>query len=707
MSPFRQSEDNKDISNLNLNTVDRLKKELVTKSLYQFAKMFWSTVEPAPLKDHWLLKYYAELFQFVVRRYLPAYIKEDWKSEEEINDIKKRLQKMYPDYNVFAIDPNKRNISLNVPPRHTKSLFINVIAAVWLVSIIPLEVASVSHTQRLSNTLNAKRQKLMNSDLYKKLFGEVVLTENTKAALKTDNGISLYNIAYTSMLGFGFDILNLDDLIDSTDAKKQQENFKTAMDFLQHTMPSRANNPLESIIFNIQQRLAINDPTGFFMETAPDTFNFITIPSEFQENTIYIMPCSGQFVICKEGEYLWPERFGDYSIQKTLAGESIYKTQYLQLPGSESSYAKEEYFIGVTPDEVNDILDDPDFEYASHDLPIKDKESSDLMGSIKASYKNNKLVIEDVFEGKMSFTKQKQYIINLGSSLRGLIQLLEDKANAPAVMDELQGEVTGLIPFSPGLNSKATRLEMAISRMISKNVVFLKSHWNPLLMQWEYTPEMKKLIQRILDFPNVKHDDIVDAFSQLVIYVFTKKQAGILSKSISNDNIIGAFDSSITKRQSGFTAAVLREGNAYKMLKSYYDPFDDIFYFFQENTFRGNIGDAIVSINKFTEDCDFIIDATKENIIYNNFIHQIPQLLNQDDNRALSQQHTQIASGLEMNKIKFVKELVEMRQDMDTLSYNRDQLEKGIEKVEGSEGYVACMKTIIYFHKGDSEFIEF
>ena len=221
------------------------------------------------------------------------------------------------------------------------------------------------------------------------------------------------------------------------------------------------------------------------------------------------------------------------------------------------------------------------------------------------------------------------------------------------------------------------------------------------------TPEMKKLIQRILDFPNVKHDDIVDAFSELVIYVFTKKQSGILSKSISNDNIIGAFDSSITKRQSGFTAAVLREGNAYKMLKSYYDTFDDIFYFFQENTFRGNIGEAIAEINEFTEDCDFIIDATKENIIYNNFIHQIPQLLNQDDDRALSQQHTQIASGLEINKIKFVKELVEMRQDMDTLSYNRDQLEKGIEKVEGSEGYVACMKTIIYFHKGDSEFIEF
>src|SRR5690606_2008308 len=144
---------------------------------------------------------------------------------------------------------------------------------------------------------------------YKRYFGEVTLVENRKDKMTTDKGAVLYNISYTSMTGFGFDVLNLDDLIDANDATKQQENFATAISFLDHTLASRANNILTAVIFNVQQRLAVNDPTGYFMEHRADEFDFVSIPSEFEEDTIYIMPCSGKIIVCDKGSYLWPKRF--------------------------------------------------------------------------------------------------------------------------------------------------------------------------------------------------------------------------------------------------------------------------------------------------------------------------------------------------------------------------------------------------------------
>ena len=90
------------------------------------------------------------------------------------------------------------------------------------------------------------------------------------------------------MTGFGGDVIVLDDLINAEEASKQQESFKTAMAFLQHTLPSRLNNPKTTgVIINIQQRLATNDPTGYFADTQPEDFNFVVIPAIMKENTIY------------------------------------------------------------------------------------------------------------------------------------------------------------------------------------------------------------------------------------------------------------------------------------------------------------------------------------------------------------------------------------------------------------------------------------
>src|SRR5690606_35399043 len=156
------------------------KKALNTKSLYEFVKEMWDTFETAKFQDHWLIEYYCESYQFKARHFLPDWIKSDWKTEEQINQIKEYVKKKYPFHKLYVLSYDKQHLSINVPPRHTKSSTINVGGGTWIATVNPLEVCSVSHVQKLSNEMNIKRQKILNSDKYKKYFGEVTLVENRK-----------------------------------------------------------------------------------------------------------------------------------------------------------------------------------------------------------------------------------------------------------------------------------------------------------------------------------------------------------------------------------------------------------------------------------------------------------------------------------------------------------------------------------------------
>ena len=77
---------------------------------------------------------------------------------------------------------------------------------------------------------------------------------------------------------------------------------------------------------------------------------------------------------------------------------------------------------------------------------------------------------------------------------------VEDKANGTAVLDVLRSEVPGMVPWSPGQDSKEARARAASPQVEAGNVYL------PALADWlpDYLSEMKA-------FPNATHDDQVDA----------------------------------------------------------------------------------------------------------------------------------------------------------------------------------------------------
>lgn len=675
-----------------------LKRQLYRKSLYDFVKDFWNECDPAAFIEGFLINYLCELFMWAVRDWLPEDVTQHFISDDELKKVIKPLLNVY---NFRA--KNVRNHMIIMPPRHMKSLIFNVLGPCWLFSMAAIKVASVSHTERLATDMNIMRQKVINSERWKNHFPDVYLIKDESTKLIGSHLGELYSINRVSFTGYGADIIINDDIISAEQARKNKEEMNGAKEYYRNTMPQRRNNPFKSCIFNVQQRLALNDVAGMIINDTKllSTYTYTVFPAETRLPVNIIFPCSGKIWSRPVNDHLWPERFGDYSDEKIQVGQTIFETQYNQNPlTTDTGVVSDENIHYMNEIEADNILKNYDFIFSSHDFPVKETKTSDHLGSVLGVYKNGKLLIIDALDQKMNYEKGEKYVDNLADEYPGIIQVVEDAANGAVIIQRRQGTKANVIPFSPAIGSKAQRLETANMRLISKNVYFLTNKVG------EPSDAIRNLIEKLLLFPYVDHDDVVDAFSMLVLFVFERLILGIFSESIKDDNYIDfeviAYKYKITT--NNFTS-IIRENNKYKLLKIYYDSPNDTVIVKDERCFFGDEELALRIINEFAKD-SIVVDATKDGELYNIFSSRINIVWYPDD-RPLTTQISQLKLGFTLKRILINKACYNFKSDLLQLSYD-ENLRKysGILKLKGNEGLVACLRSTIYYFKGDGEFYE-
>src|SRR6516225_5938805 len=86
-------------------------------------------------------------------------------------------------------------------------------------------------------------------------------------------------------------------------------------------------------------------------------------------------------------------------------------------------------------------------------------------------------------------------------------KLVEGRANGPAVIQELQHDIAGLIAVNPE-GGKIARAQAVSPRIESGNVYAP----HPAAAPW-----VRALMDEVAMFPNGKHDDQVDAMSQALL----------------------------------------------------------------------------------------------------------------------------------------------------------------------------------------------
>lgn len=679
-----------------------LKRELHKKSFYHFIKDYWHTIEAVDFIESNMMRYLADLFQFAIRRKLPEDIQRHWIKDNDYIDIVNEVSKK--EGNIIEVRSNpKQHWNINMPPRHAKSLILNIFASVWLYAVTEgdqtIKVATMSHTGSLAGEMNDRKQQIINSPEFQEEFSHIKPIVNQRDRIIGSNLAEIYSVAMDSMTGRGLNYAILDDLVTAQTAVKQREELRNALRFMQNTLPSRMNKIDEDSVIHIAQRLGPGDVSDYIMTELGDVYQTVKLQAIAEEDTHIVFPCSGEVWTIKKGESLLPERFSvdSYNLIRKQMGNTYFEAQYQQnaIPADET-IIKPDVIQYMNEYEAEDIINNYDQIYASHDLAVNDKSTSDMHGALIAYKKGSTLLITDAMEKHMNFKASQTFIQTLASveDYRGIIQLIENKANGAVIIQTLQSTIPGIIEIEPGSRSKSERLQAASVWMDTKSVYFLTNKLN------QPSPAIIMAVDRITKYPFVKHDDIVDAFSQLINYVYIQKSFGLFEQSLGEENYINRDLSEFTRN---IYVGVTREGFEYAMLKVAYDYAEDTFYVIDEKIFRANDIEAVKRIKEFVKGSRMLVDASKDNVLYNTLINKIP-IVNNSDSRSLSQQIAQLNLGFVTRQIQFSRHCVEFRNDLDRISWDDKALADGREKLKNRERLVSCLKTIVYLVKGDGEF---
>ena len=662
-----------------------LYRQLYRKSFYDFVKDFWNTADPSKFVDGKVIKIYCEIGQYMCK---------DWVGYDAI-DI--NVPAKTEDNEIIDVRQGKHNLCLMVPPRHTKSMIFNVFLPVWLWLSHPIKAVSISHTGGLAGQMNSKRYAIINSAKFQELFTDIYLLTNTAGFLKDSRGGELYSLNRNAFTGYGGDVIINDDLTNAETARKDQAEMANAWAYYQNTMPSRINDINKCIIMNIQQRLAPNDIAGHIMNDPhlAATYVFVTLPAEFDKTTHVVCPISGDIITFEKGDFLWPERFGDYSSLRYQVGESIYQTQYLQRPiASDKTVIKPNMIDEYDKTEVPDIMD-ADIVYASHDFPVKDKDTSDYLGSILAYRVNSTLYITDCLEKRMAFVKSVEYVRQLDTVYPGCIQIIEDKANGSPILQQLQDEVAGMQPYQPGTASKFQRLESASLYMISHNVVFVRTVWNKFLSKWELSDSLQNLKKRLLDFPFVEHDDITDAFSMLVLFVFMDKRYMVYGRAFNEKNMVHREDYPNATYDAVFFN---KEGDVWKALLIGIDyGVESKLIVKKETRFKAGMADGVKQLRAFAPKHSLFIDCSATEALRGLVTKEITveRYELEDYDKSVAQMNLAFAKKLALIDLSCVL----TKADVENFKFSKSK-DENVKYATTKDGFVACMRVALHYFGG-------
>jgi predicted phage terminase large subunit-like protein len=213
------------------------------------------------------------------------------------------------------------------------------------------------------------------------------------------------------------------------------------------------------------------------------------------------------------GDPLTVERFSLQSLIAIRDGGILNSSQwsalYQQRPSPEGGgiFKRDDWrFYDV------DTYHDFDEIVQSWDCAFKDKKSSDLVSGQVWGYKGANKYLIDRVNDRMTFGGTKSAIRTMSAKHpTSYRKFIEDKANGTAVIDDLKGEISGMIAVEPE-GGKLTRAH-AVSGEVEAHNVYLPGRRNAqgvmVPLGWVHD-----FIEQHAGFPTAAHDDDVDACTQ-------------------------------------------------------------------------------------------------------------------------------------------------------------------------------------------------
>jgi len=476
-----------------LSLLERVKAEQGRRDLREFVKQAWHVIEPTtPYVPGWHIDALIDHLEAVNR-----------------GDI--------------------RNLLINIPPRHAKSLIVSVFWPMWSWIDTPAKRwLCSSYALSLAIRDNRKCKILIESDWFQARYGNCFyLSKDQKAKGRFENNHRGYRMAVSvgsAATGEGGDALLVDDphnVLEAYSDTKREE----ALLWWDTTMSSRLNDPKKGSKVIIMQRIHERDLSGHVLEQGG--YTHLCLPAEYEPSRRCYTEIGWEDPRTEEGQLLWPAQVGHRELEKlkVALGSSAYAAQYQQSPSPlGGDIFKQEHFVYFTIHENHytlhtrygdkNVARAKCWLFATVDLAASLKTTADYtVISTWAATPDNELLLVEQQRDHMTGPEIQRAIALCYQRYRHNFVEIEATAFQLTMTQELI--VRWGIPVRPFTPHKDK-----VSRAISASVFYEAGQVYHLQFA-EYLTIMEK---ELLNFPKGAHDDVVDTVSRGCEVLFNPNQ---------------------------------------------------------------------------------------------------------------------------------------------------------------------------------------
>lgn len=460
-----------------------------------------------------------------------------------------------------------KRLCLNIPPRHGKSELVSVRFPAWYFGSNPnRSIIASSYNSKLAEEFGKKARNVVASIEFKEIFPEVKLSEESAAKLswtieenyltrpcptcgeinwskkafgraicKTCHSLGDFPGSRTmgvyfgagiggGITGKGADILIIDDPHKGRKEAESEAMRKSVWDWFTSEAYPRLEESDSICICQTRWHQAdltgmLTSPTDNEIDNEWEVLSLPAIAEEDEEHEIfnpdYIEVLGTNILRRKKGEALWVTKYPLERLQriKSTIHSFEFAAQYQQKPVPEGGglFKRENIRYCSLNDGVYQLYYDTDkikyynesscTRFSTCDLNIKDREDSDYTVIIVWDLtKDNELILRYMFRKKVDGAEHINLLWNIQHSYGPKEINIESVAYQATLV---QTAVKQGLPAKEmkERGDKKTKALPAAALMESHKIFLLKS-----------LPELYDIENELLQFPNGKHDDIVDNF---------------------------------------------------------------------------------------------------------------------------------------------------------------------------------------------------
>lgn len=428
-----------------------------------------------------------------------------------------------------------KRLLINIPPRCGKSNLASVAWPAWTWIKRPeVQWLCGSYAEKLAIRDSLRMRRVVTSPEYIRDFGNSFnLMDDQNQKVRFQNDKKGHRIAFGmtgGVMGDGGDILLVDDPHDRQGAHSEAER-SAALTTYDEALVTRLNNYSTGAIVIIMQRLHQNDLSGHVLKEKG--WDHLLLPMEYEPGRSKTTSIGFKDPRVVEGQVLDPGRFPPVALEMLKGSLGEYGTagqlQQRPSPAGGGILKREKFRLWPATRQIPPLH----FIIQSYDTAYTAKTSNDpCAGSAWGVFEHGgrrHVMLLECWAEHLAYPKARQRMLDdwknaryggdpkdpLNKSCRADVVLIEEKSSGISLVQELQLANLPIKGYNPGNADKTARAHMAAPFLDQDIVWVLESKRD----KGEPVKWARPFLEQCEQFPNGEHDDMVDTFTQTIIYL--------------------------------------------------------------------------------------------------------------------------------------------------------------------------------------------